>query len=242
MQHDDNLAPGLMVVHGNQLEALRELAVTWMRRYPLAPLENEVILVQSNGIAQWLKLALAEHRSGGIAAAVQVELPARFLWTSYRAVLGSDSIPRQSPLDKAPLTWRLMRLLPGLLAEAVFAPLHRFLQDDADYRKRYQLAERLADLFDQYQVYRADWLAAWAEGRDEIVSLRRGRVALDPAVRWQPAPPPGPRGPPRGPVEPVPGGPVRQPPGPPVAAVGGGLRRAPTAGGGAPRRGRAAPR
>ncbi|PSJ48293.1 exodeoxyribonuclease V subunit gamma [Zobellella taiwanensis] len=187
MHNNDNLAPGLMVVHGNQLEALRELAVTWMRRHPLAPLENEVILVQSNGIAQWLKLALAEHRSGGIAAAVQVELPARFLWTSYRAVLGSDSIPRQSPLDKAPLTWRLMRLLPGLLAEAEFAPLHRFLQDDADDRKRYQLAERLADLFDQYQVYRADWLAAWAEGRDEIVSLRRGRVALDPAVRWQPA-------------------------------------------------------
>jgi exodeoxyribonuclease V gamma subunit len=32
-------------------------------------------------------------------------------------------------------------------------------------RKRFQLAERLADLFDQYQVYRADWLAAWAAGR-----------------------------------------------------------------------------
>ncbi|WP_375058279.1 exodeoxyribonuclease V subunit gamma [Zobellella sp. DQSA1] len=187
MQHDEGLRPGLMVVHGNHLEALRELAVAWMRRYPLAPLENEVILVQSNGIAQWLKLALAEHRSGGIAAAVQVELPARFLWQTYRAVLGSHSIPLQSPLDKAPLTWRLMRLLPDLLADPVFAPLHRFLRDDADARKRYQLAERLADLFDQYQVYRADWLAAWAEGRDEIINMRQGAVPLDEAVRWQPA-------------------------------------------------------
>ncbi|OIN04539.1 exodeoxyribonuclease V subunit gamma [Oceanisphaera psychrotolerans] len=187
MQKNDALTPGLMVVHGNHLEALRELAVAWMRRNPLAPLENEVILVQSNGIAQWLKLALAEHRSGGIAAAMQVDLPARFLWQTYRAVLGSHSIPLQSPLDKAPLTWRLMRLLPALLADERFAPLRRFLQDDDDCRKRYQLAERLADLFDQYQVYRADWLAEWAAGRDRIISGRRGPVPLDEAVLWQPA-------------------------------------------------------
>ena len=49
-----------MVVHGNRLDELRGLVVSWMRRYPLAPLENEIALVQSNGIAQWLKLALAE--------------------------------------------------------------------------------------------------------------------------------------------------------------------------------------
>ncbi|WP_417614519.1 exodeoxyribonuclease V subunit gamma [Oceanisphaera sp.] len=187
MHNNNALAPGLMVVHGNHLEELRELAVAWMRRNPLAPLENEVILVQSNGIAQWLKLALAEQRSGGIAAAMQVDLPARFLWQTYRQVLGSDSIPQQSPLDKAPLTWRLMRLLPDLLADERFSPLSRFLQQDDDCRKRYQLAERLADLFDQYQVYRADWLAEWAEGRDQIISARRGPVALDKAVLWQPA-------------------------------------------------------
>ena len=127
MQDNNALAPGLMVVHGNQLENLRELAVAWMRRHPLAPLENEIILVQSNGIAQWLKQSLAERRSGGIAAAMQVDLPARFLWQTYRSVLGSDTIPKLSPLDKAPLTWRLMRLLPQLLSDERFAPLSRFL-------------------------------------------------------------------------------------------------------------------
>ena len=48
-----------MIVHGNHLEQLRNLAVSWMQEHPLPPLEPEVILVQSNGIAQWLKLALA---------------------------------------------------------------------------------------------------------------------------------------------------------------------------------------
>jgi exodeoxyribonuclease V gamma subunit len=54
-----------MLVHGNQPEMLRDLVVEWMKRYPLAPLENEIILVQSNGIAQWLKLALAADAGRG---------------------------------------------------------------------------------------------------------------------------------------------------------------------------------
>ena len=152
------LHPGFMIVHGNRLDDLRSLVVSWMRRYPLAPLENEIALVQSNGIAQWLKLALAEDPlendlgGCGIAAAIDVQLPGSFMWQLYRSVLGHDEIPEVSLLDKAPLTWRLMRLLPALIERPHFEPLQRFLNDDSDLRKRYQLAERLADLFDQYQV------------------------------------------------------------------------------------------
>ena len=92
------LAPGFMVVHGNHPEALCELMVTWMRAHPLAPLENEVVLVQSNGVAQWLKLALAadvRDHGVGIAAALQMQLPAQALWDIYRAVLGREAVPPQ---------------------------------------------------------------------------------------------------------------------------------------------------
>lgn len=96
MQDADSLKPGFMIIHGNRLDDLRELAVSWMQRYPLAPLENEVVLVHSNGIAQWLKLALAEDPDNGgcgIAAALDVQLPARFLWQAYRSVLGAETTP-----------------------------------------------------------------------------------------------------------------------------------------------------
>ncbi|WP_198552345.1 exodeoxyribonuclease V subunit gamma, partial [Macromonas nakdongensis] len=187
---DQPLPPGLMVVHGNHAEALRDLTVTWLRRYPLAPLENETLLVQSNGIAQWLKLSLAEppERGGaGIAAALQFHLPSQFLWQAYRAVLGPERVPETSPFDKPRLVWRLMRLLPTLLDQAAYAPLQRFLADDADRRKRFQLAERLADLFDQYQVYRADWLHAWGQNQDVLLDARGDAVDLDSDQRWQPA-------------------------------------------------------
>ncbi len=186
-----SLSAGFMVVHGNRLDELRSLVVSWMRRYPLAPLENEIALVQSNGIAQWLKLALAEDSEEddmggcGIAAAIDVQLPGSFMWQLYRMVLGRDEIPVTSLLDKAPLTWRLMRLLPQLINQPHFEPLQRFLTHDTDLRKRYQLAERLADLFDQYQVYRADWLEDWAEGRHQLRNGRGEAKPLTPANCWQ---------------------------------------------------------
>ena len=191
MPDASSLNPGFMVVHGNRLDELRSLVVSWMRRYPLAPLENEIALVQSNGIAQWLKLALAEDPEVddgggcGIAAAIDVQLPGSFMWQLYRLVLGRDEIPPKSLLDKAPLTWRLMRLLPELIDEPHFEPLQRFLTHDSDLRKRYQLAERLADLFDQYQVYRADWLEDWAAGRHQLRNGRGETKALTPANCWQ---------------------------------------------------------
>jgi len=182
------MTPGLMVIHSNHPEALRDLVVAWMQRYPLRPLESETILVQSNGIAQWLKLSMAQpvaEGGCGITAAVDLQLPAQFLWQAYRAVLGKHEVPEISPLDKQPLTWRLMCLLPGLLAQPAFAALQRFLAEDHDQRRRFQLAERIADLFDQYQVYRADWLRDWAEGRDQLRSARGDAKPLEQEQRWQ---------------------------------------------------------
>ena len=189
MNENSALPPGFMVVHGNHPEALRDLMVAWMDRHPLAPLENEVVLVQSNGVAQWLKLSLAADRGEGgigIAAALLTQLPSQFTWEAYRAVLGRDAIPPASPFDKGQLVWRLMRLLPGLLADEAFAPLRRFLERDTDARKLHQLSLRIADLFDQYQVYRADWLAEWAAGDEHIDTSRKGRVLVPKEQVWQP--------------------------------------------------------
>jgi exodeoxyribonuclease V gamma subunit len=190
----NSISPGLMLIHGNRSERLRDLLVEWMKRYPLAPLENETILVQSNGIAQWLKLALAADRdpvtgSGGcgIAAALEVSLPSRFIWQAYRSVLGASSVAEVSPFDESRLVWRLMRVLPALIDLPAFEPLRRFISHDDDRRKRFQLAERIADLFDQYQMYRSDWLASWAQGDDIMLDAKGEAHPLPDDQRWQAA-------------------------------------------------------
>jgi len=179
-----SIAPGLIILHGNQLEQLRAAVFQWLRAHPLDPLETDIFLVQSNGVAEWLKIALAEE--GGVCAATRVALPARFLWEAYRGMLDRERVPRISAFDKGPLTWRLMRLLPALLAQSVFAPLRHFL-GDGDPERRLQLAERLSDLFDQYQVYRADWLEDWAAGRNVLRSARGEALPLPEDQCWQAA-------------------------------------------------------
>jgi exodeoxyribonuclease V gamma subunit len=182
MPEPTSITPGLLVLHGNRLETLADTVLAWLARHPLAPLEEEVLLVPSNGMAEWLKMAAAGAL--GVCAAVRVELPARFLWRAYRTVLGRSAVPALSPLDKLPLTWRLMALLPQLAGDAAFAPLAGYLHGavDDDGTRQLQLAQRLADLFDQYQVHRADWLQDWAAGRDTL-----GPQPLPAEQAWQPA-------------------------------------------------------
>lgn len=181
--HSPALQPGFLAFHSNRSERLAEVVAHWLRRHPLRPLEEEVILVQSNGMAEWVKMELA--RIAGVCAATRVELPSRFLWRTYRQVLGREAVPGESPLDKVPMVWRLMQLLPTLVSQSDFAPVAGFLKGEEPDRML-QLASRLADLFDQYQNYRADWLHAWALGHDQL-TLANGSITEVPAEqRWQP--------------------------------------------------------
>ena len=187
------LEPGFLVIHSNQLEQLRSLLVQFCQRYPLSPLELEQVLVQSNGIAQWLKLAFAAspdeadpyERGLGIAAAMQVQLPGRFIWSMYQLALPEQQLPDLSVFSKDSLRWRIFRLLPALVTLDEFELLRRFISDDNDQQKRSQLALKLADLFDQYQVYRADWLADWAKGLYRLAQMDGDAKVMPDDQLWQ---------------------------------------------------------
>lgn len=180
------ITPGLLALHGNCAETLAQTLMQWSHNHPLAPLEEEIVLVQSIGTAEWFKMLQAQQH--GLCAATRVELPARFLWRSWRQILGKVRVPSVSPLDELPMTWRLMRLLPQLAQEhpQPFAAIARFLRHEQPQRLL-QLSSRLADLFDQYQVYRGDWLQAWEAGQDVLPGLPgQTAKALPPGQEWQP--------------------------------------------------------
>jgi exodeoxyribonuclease V gamma subunit len=177
---------GFMVLHGNRLEDLRDLLTLFLKSQPLPPMQPEVILVQSNGMKHWLEMALADDAALGICAATRMELPGSYLWQIYRSVLGADAVPHHMPFDKASLLWRLMRLLPLLAAgDVVYAPLERYLSGGGDGRRLYQLAQQIADVFDGYQSYRADWLSDWAAGNDTLRSYDGKHAGLEEAHAWQ---------------------------------------------------------
>jgi exodeoxyribonuclease V gamma subunit len=153
----------LYFYQSNQLDILTQLLGPLIKNRPPAdPFAREQILVQSPGMAQWLKLELAQQL--GIVANVDFPLPASFIWQMFHKVLGD--VPEQSPFNKEAMAWRLLRLLPTKLNEPEFAVLGHYLDDDDDLgqRKLWQLCQKIADIFDQYLVYRPDWMAAWEAG------------------------------------------------------------------------------
>ena len=124
-----SLNKGIAVIHANKLESLLDVVTYWLQEHPLAPLEQEVILVNNSGMAQWLKQNLAQNSALGIAASLEVKLPASFIWQVYRAVL-ADKISTEQLLARSTLVWRLYRLLPTVTDSAGFEILQQFLHND----------------------------------------------------------------------------------------------------------------
>lgn len=156
------------LVKSNRTENLLVHVQEMMATHPLSPLEDEVFLVQSNGIGQWLRhqLAGSAESPAGIAMAIQTLLPAQFQWLLYRMFRSDLPGLGETAFDRDPLVWRCMRILPTVLPQEEFSEVRAPLGDPAresEYLPRlYGLSQEAADLFDKYQQYRPEWLERWA--------------------------------------------------------------------------------
>ncbi|QPB42788.1 exodeoxyribonuclease V subunit gamma [Rodentibacter haemolyticus] len=160
-----------IVYYSNQLEKQKEiLAEVFKTLPPEDPFQQDIILVQSPGMAQWLQMALA--KKNGISANLTFPMPATFIWQLYADNLPAVSL--QNPFDKEAMMWRLMDLIPDFLMRESFAPLRHYLASShhSEQYKRYQLSSKIADLFDQYLVYRPEWIFAWERGEDENITAQ----------------------------------------------------------------------
>jgi exodeoxyribonuclease V gamma subunit len=160
----------LILHHSNRLERLAD-ALAEVLETPLAsPLAPEVVAVQSIGTARWLALRLA--RRFGVTANLQFPFPAALLWRLFRSVL--PAVPERSPFAAEVLTWRGLGHLVEVVAEPGFEPLADYLREGDDLR-RYALAEQIALLFDEYLVYRPEWILAWEHGKADHWQARLWR-------------------------------------------------------------------
>ncbi|MGE0385784.1 MAG: exodeoxyribonuclease V subunit gamma [Gammaproteobacteria bacterium] len=172
----------LYVYQSNRLEVLADRLVRTIDAHPLPPLAGEQIVVGSAQCGRWLALRIADLT--GICANTRFVLPARFLWDQFRAVLGD--LPHTGSFEPQVLAWRIFALLPALAPRPGFDELRRYL-DGADERMRMDLARRLAQVFDQYLIFRPDWIAAWEGGagaEDWQAQLWRCLVSQAQAPHW----------------------------------------------------------
>ncbi len=153
----------LKVYHSNRLEHLAAHLAATIQVEPLqSVLAAEVIMTQHQGMARWLSIQLAQVQ--GISANYDYPLPASYIWALYRSQL--DNVPESSSFERSTLAWRLMALLPTLLDEPEFSPLKHYLEGGRDQLKQYQLCRYIADTFEQYLIYRPEWIHAWQAGEN----------------------------------------------------------------------------
>ncbi len=143
------------------------LAVLRGQTRDVSPLVPDTILVPNRGTGRWLQAELAE--SEGTAANLDLPVPGLFVWRMLRDTRRDR--PDSSDYERGRLVWHLYALLPELDVPEV----QRYLAPEPRERHRYQLAQQLADVFDQYLIHRRDVLAVWEAG-DETMT---------PPASWQ---------------------------------------------------------
>jgi exodeoxyribonuclease V gamma subunit len=170
----------LSIIRSNRVEQLlAELARQLVAQPPDSPFAPAIVVTPSPAMARWVNLRLASVC--GVAANVRYPLPAGFVWRLAKALL--DDLPDTDPLSLEAMAWRIFTELPALLPDPAFARLQGYLNDDPDGRKRWQLARRIADVYDRCQLYRPALMAAWAQGADADADAEPAQAHIEP---WQP--------------------------------------------------------
>lgn len=141
----------------NALESLAAGLSAELQQARNGVFDPHYIVTQTEGMNNWLKLQMADHL--GIAANCRFLKPNELIQQVYYLLGG----PLNEMLSVQNLGWLLFKLL----GETEFmerypsvAAYFRHSGPDKDTR-RMALAEKLADLFDQYQVYRPDMIRQW---------------------------------------------------------------------------------
>ncbi|MGZ5009231.1 MAG: exodeoxyribonuclease V subunit gamma [Methylobacter sp.] len=150
----------MFILHSsNKTENLVVHLSTVIESSPLSsPFAKEVFLIQSQGMERWLSQQLAGRFK--VWGNYEYLFPGKFFSSLAQSI---DSRLSDAAFDRHLMLWRIEALLRRLEGE-VYAPLSQYLAGENIALKRYQLAQQLSQIFDQYQMMRPDMLEAWQKG------------------------------------------------------------------------------
>lgn len=137
------------------------------------------LVTQTEGMNNWLKLRLAEEL--GIAANCKCLTPSDLIHRIYTYLGGQE----EKALAPENLSWLLFKVLGQKDFEVRFPLIAAYYQNsgaDKDV-KRLALAEKMADLFDQYQIYRPEMMRQWNQFRPAEVDKDEWQQYLWAAAR-----------------------------------------------------------
>jgi exodeoxyribonuclease V gamma subunit len=150
----------LHIYTSNRLERLLDYLAVVCQQPLTSLLAPEIIIVPSVGIGRWLSFQLADKQ--GIVANVDFAMPANFIWQVAKRCW--PNLPSVSVFSPAALQWKLWALFQSGATLPELATIRQYILNErgqVDANLCLELAEQLATLFNQYLVFRPQWLQAW---------------------------------------------------------------------------------
>ncbi len=144
----------------NRLEILADKLAEVVAQPLSSPLAAETIIVQSFGMQQWIAFELA--RRFGIWTNCRYPFPNTFLQELFD-IFVPDALD-SAAFERDVMAWRIMRQLPQCIMNPGFEPLKTYLEEDRGYFRTWQLSRQIANLFDQYCIYRPNMILRWEAG------------------------------------------------------------------------------
>ncbi|MDR3214316.1 MAG: exodeoxyribonuclease V subunit gamma [Azoarcus sp.] len=163
------------VVFSNRCENLLDVLLARLSAGRCGPFARSQVVAPNSALHRHIALTVAART--GVCANIDFDYLAQWLW---RRIGHIADAPETSPYAPPALTWRCFAALGGPWTQR-HERLARYLEG-SDARKRFDLSERLAHLFDHYLCYRPAWLEHWAAGDTEFASAE-ANIRADEA--WQ---------------------------------------------------------
>lgn len=155
--------PGLTLHTSNRLERLADGLAQVIVGPLSSPLLAEIVVVQSNGMRRWLEQQIAERH--GICSNIRFPFPQKFFHDLFQSVF--PSLEATKLFDREVMTWRIMEQLPRFASLPEFVPIANYIRSDHRGLRTYELARRIAHVFDEYVVFRPKMILDWDAGAEK---------------------------------------------------------------------------
>lgn len=152
--------------HSNKSEVLATKLSELVRNENNDIFKQETVIVPGQPMAHWLQLQITHYN--GICANMDFPFLRGFLWDYFLLPLSNypDGLDPQLAFTPLTLTWQILKILKRTDPEQAIPELKRYQsQTDGDIHV-YQLARRLARLFDDYLIFRPEMIISWLQGQN----------------------------------------------------------------------------
>ncbi|MCC7148324.1 MAG: exodeoxyribonuclease V subunit gamma [Saprospiraceae bacterium] len=163
---------GIHIPISNDITKLADTMIEDIGLYRFDVFQPVYIVTQTKGMNSWLKYRMSEQH--GVAANLMFLTPEEIVYEVYKILGGSY----KDKIDRKDMDWLIYAALSDEAFKEKFPERASYFynEEGRDKMKQWELAAKMGDLFDQYQIYRSEVIAQWKVNELE---------SLEEKSRWQ---------------------------------------------------------